>query len=49
LRLKILPVNPLNAIFCEDFLAAALCFQDFAEKGGEGVAAKGEEQEANSE
>src|ERR1019366_8000585 len=36
LRLKILPVNPLNAIFCEDFLAAALCFQYFAEKRGEG-------------
>lgn len=39
-RLKILPVNHLNAIFCRDFFAAALCFQYFAGKRGEGVAAK---------
>ena len=37
LRLNILPVNPMNAIFCEDFIAAALCFQYFAEKRGRGV------------
>ena len=36
LRLNIFPINTLNAISCEDFLAAALCFQYFAGKRGEG-------------
>src|ERR1019366_7715085 len=36
LRLKILPINPMNAIFCRDFFSAAVCFQDFAGKVGGG-------------
>ena len=34
---KILPINPLTAIFCGQFGKLSLCFQYFAGKLGEGV------------